>query len=77
MTSDPAVTEGKIHVSVGRLGQLFAVKFHILNEGKGSVQFTLYTALHRMSCFTLLDERRVTRTSPLLLSPGEETHIYI
>ncbi|XP_046881375.1 putative helicase mov-10-B.1 isoform X1 [Hypomesus transpacificus] len=77
MTSDPAVTEGKIHVSVGRLGQLFAVKFHILNEGKGSVQFTLYTALHRMSCFTLLDERRVTRTSPLLLSPGESYKVEV
>uniref|UniRef100_A0AAY4D238 RNA helicase n=1 Tax=Denticeps clupeoides TaxID=299321 RepID=A0AAY4D238_9TELE len=65
---------GKVKFVIEDIKTLFVVKFSILNTAEGSVMFTYYTALHRFSCFNLVDEKRVTRTSPLLLGPGELHH---
>ncbi|XP_028854584.1 putative helicase mov-10-B.1 isoform X2 [Denticeps clupeoides] len=62
---------GKVKFVIEDIKTLFVVKFSILNTAEGSVMFTYYTALHRFSCFNLVDEKRVTRTSPLLLGPGD------
>uniref|UniRef100_A0A8C7LVX8 RNA helicase n=1 Tax=Oncorhynchus mykiss TaxID=8022 RepID=A0A8C7LVX8_ONCMY len=72
ITSDPEMTNGKVTFSVERLQETFAVKFYISNNGASCVYFTYYTALHRIRCFTLMDERRVTRACPLFLCPGEK-----
>lgn len=77
IVSDPVGTKGKVWFSVESLKELFVVKFHILNRGPGCVHFTFYTALHRMNCFTLVDERRVTRASPLFLSQGESYQVEV
>uniref|UniRef100_A0A673M1T7 RNA helicase n=1 Tax=Sinocyclocheilus rhinocerous TaxID=307959 RepID=A0A673M1T7_9TELE len=71
ITSDPKATKGKVTFIIKEQGKLFVVKFHIVNRGESCVYFTYYTALHKMRCFTLVDERRVNRVSPLLLCPGE------
>ncbi|XP_016312825.1 putative helicase mov-10-B.1 isoform X1 [Sinocyclocheilus anshuiensis] len=71
ITSDPKATKGKVMFIIKEQGKLFVVKFHIVNRGENCVYFTYYTALHKMRCFTLIDERRVNRVSPLLLCPGE------
>ncbi|KAJ0023976.1 hypothetical protein NQD34_003875 [Periophthalmus magnuspinnatus] len=71
ITSDPAATDGKIHFTVEHLRELFTVKFSVFNKGTDCIHFTYYTALHRIRCFTLEDERRVTRACPLFLCPGE------
>ncbi|KAI4903009.1 hypothetical protein NFI96_012038, partial [Prochilodus magdalenae] len=71
ITSDPQSTNGKVVFNISQTGRVFVVKFHIVNEGQNCVYFSFYTALHRMRCFTLVDERRVTRVCPLLLCPGE------
>lgn len=71
ITSDPATTDGKIQFTVDQLRELFTVKFCIFNKGTSGVHFTYYTALHRIRCFTLEDEKRVTRACPLFLCPGE------
>ncbi|KAI7807754.1 putative helicase mov-10-B.1 [Triplophysa rosa] len=71
ITSDPKATNGKIAFIIKELGELFVVKFHIVNRGQSCVYFTYYTALHNMRCFTLVDARRVNRVSPLLLCPDE------
>ncbi|KAJ0068634.1 hypothetical protein NL108_010303, partial [Boleophthalmus pectinirostris] len=71
ITSDPAESEGKIHFTVEHLRELFTVRFCIFNKGTDCIHFTYYTALHRIRCFTLEDERRVTRACPLFLCPGE------
>ena len=73
ITSDPAGQSGKVQFTVERLRESFILRFHILNKGTACIHFTYYTALHKMSCFTLEDERRVTRACPLFLCPGEST----
>ncbi|KAM9859316.1 putative helicase mov-10-B.2 [Aulostomus maculatus] len=71
ITSDPEASRGKVQFAVDRLKEPFLVKFHIVNKGTNCIHFTYYTALHRICCFTLEDERRVTRACPLFLCPGE------
>lgn len=74
ITSDPVASGGgKVQFTVGRLREPFLLRFHILNKGPDSVHFTSYTALHKIRCFTLEDERRVNRAAPLFLCPGETT----
>lgn len=71
ITSDPGASGGKVQFTVDRLRELFILRFHIVNKGTNCVHFTYYTALHKIRCFTLEDERRVTRACPLFLCPGE------
>ncbi|XP_056292650.1 putative helicase mov-10-B.1 [Pseudoliparis swirei] len=77
ITSDPPAREGRIHVTVDRLRESFALPFHILNKGTHCVQFTFYTALHKIRCFTLEDEKSVDRASPLILRPGESYGVVV
>lgn len=71
ITSDPVAKGGKVQFTVDRLRELFIVRFCIVNKGPNCVHFTYYTVLHKIRCFTLEDERRVSRARPLLLCPGE------
>uniref|UniRef100_A0A672ZG45 RNA helicase n=1 Tax=Sphaeramia orbicularis TaxID=375764 RepID=A0A672ZG45_9TELE len=77
ITSEPGTSGGKVRFTVDRLRELFIVKFHIVNKGTNCVHFTYYTALHRIRCFTLEDERRVTRACPLFLCPGESYEVVV
>ncbi len=75
ITSDPAASgSGKVQFIVDRLRELFILRFHIVNKGPNCIHFTYYTALHKIRCFILEDERRVTRACPLFLCPGETTN---
>lgn len=76
ITSDPVATGGKVKFTVN-LRELFIVRFHIVNKGTNCVHFTFYTALHKIRCFTLEDERRVTRACPLFLCPGESYEVVV
>lgn len=76
ITSDPVASSGKVQFTVDRLKELFIVRFNIANKGNNSIHFTYYTALHKIRCFTLEDERRVTRVCPLFLCPGETTNTH-
>lgn len=77
ITSDPVANGGKVQFTVARLRELFVVRFHIVNKGPNCIHFTYYTALHRIRCFTLEDERRVTRACPLFLCPGESYEVVV
>ncbi|XP_023143843.1 putative helicase mov-10-B.2 [Amphiprion ocellaris] len=77
ITSDPAAIGGKVTFTVARLREQFVVRFHILNQGTNCLHFTYYTALHRIRCFTLQDERRVTRACPLFLCAGESYEVVV
>ncbi|XP_034021907.1 putative helicase mov-10-B.2 [Thalassophryne amazonica] len=77
IASDPVVSSGKVQFTVDHLKELFAVKFCITNKGPNCVNFTYYTALHKIRCFTLEDERRVTRVCPLYLCPGENYDVLV
>ncbi|XP_036955977.1 putative helicase mov-10-B.1 [Acanthopagrus latus] len=77
ITSDPAGENGKVQFTVERLRETFILRFHILNKGTACIHFTYYTALHKMRCFTLEDERRVTRACPLFLCPGESYEVLV
>lgn len=70
ITSDPGSGDDKLVFTVEHLKEVFVVRFHITNNGPECVYFTYYTALHKIRCFTLEDDRRVTRVDPLLLCPG-------
>uniref|UniRef100_A0A665T4T5 RNA helicase n=1 Tax=Echeneis naucrates TaxID=173247 RepID=A0A665T4T5_ECHNA len=71
ITTDPVSMGGKVQFTVDRLRELFVIRFHIVNKGTDCIHFTYYTALHRIRCFTLEDDRRVTRACPLFLCPGD------
>ncbi|XP_060724073.1 putative helicase mov-10-B.1 [Tachysurus vachellii] len=71
ITSSPESRNGKVVLDIDLLDTVYVVKFQIVNKGKRCIYFTFYTALHRIRCFTLVCERRVSRVSPLLLCPGE------
>uniref|UniRef100_A0A7N8YPM0 RNA helicase n=1 Tax=Mastacembelus armatus TaxID=205130 RepID=A0A7N8YPM0_9TELE len=77
ITSDPVASSGKVQFTVGRLRELFIVRFHISNKGTNCIHFTYYTALHKIRCFTLEDQRRVTRACPLFLCPGESYEVVV
>ncbi|XP_074537209.1 putative helicase mov-10-B.2 [Halichoeres trimaculatus] len=77
ITSDPAASGGKVKFTVERLNELFIIKFNILNKGTNCINFTYYTALHKFHCFTLKDERNVTRACPLFLCPGETYEVAV
>ncbi|XP_053171020.1 putative helicase mov-10-B.1 isoform X1 [Scomber japonicus] len=77
ITSDPVASSGKVQFTVDRLKELFTVRFNIANKGNNSIHFTYYTALHKIRCFTLEDERRVTRVCPLFLCPGESYEVLV
>lgn len=72
ITSSPVSKNGKVVLDIDLLDKVYVVKFQIVNKGKKCIYFTFYTALHRIRCFTLVCERRVSRVSPLLLCPGEK-----
>ncbi|XP_053355474.1 putative helicase mov-10-B.1 [Clarias gariepinus] len=71
ITSSPLSINGKVVLNIELLDTVYVVRFQIVNNGQKCIHFTFYTALHRIRCFTLVDERRVSRVSPLLLCPGE------
>ncbi|KAK2861814.1 hypothetical protein Q5P01_001347 [Channa striata] len=77
ITSDPVASGGKVQFSVDRLRELFIVTFHIVNNGTNCIHLTYYTALHKMRCFTLEDERRLTRACPVFLCPGESYEVVV
>lgn len=70
ISSDPETTNGRVLLNIQHIEKVAVVKFHIQNTATNSIYFNYYTALHRIRCFTLVDEKRVTRISPLLLCPG-------
>ncbi|XP_060775441.1 putative helicase mov-10-B.1 isoform X2 [Neoarius graeffei] len=71
ITSSPPSKNGKVVLNIELLDTVCVVTFQIVNKGQKCIHFTFYTALHKIRCFTLVDERRVSRVSPLLLCPGE------
>lgn len=73
ITSSPLSKNGKVVLNIELLDTAYVVRFQIVNKGQKCIYFTFYTALHRIRCFTLIDERRVSRVSPLLLCPGKKS----
>lgn len=47
------------------------VNLKVENTGTEPVYFTYYTPLHFLKYFSLHDERKVTKTNPLCLKPGD------
>ncbi|KAJ8360337.1 hypothetical protein SKAU_G00168620 [Synaphobranchus kaupii] len=77
ITSDHDMVEGRIQFCVERVQEVHVLKMYIQNMGAGALNFTYYTTLHRIRCFTLADEKRVTRACPLLLCPGDRYEVEV
>uniref|UniRef100_A0AAQ6AGS1 RNA helicase n=1 Tax=Amphiprion ocellaris TaxID=80972 RepID=A0AAQ6AGS1_AMPOC len=57
--------------------KLCVIKLNVKNTGTEPVYFTYYTALHWLKYFTLMDEHKVTKLSPLSLKPGDSYEIQV
>uniref|UniRef100_A0AAQ5WYZ0 RNA helicase n=1 Tax=Amphiprion ocellaris TaxID=80972 RepID=A0AAQ5WYZ0_AMPOC len=57
--------------------QQCVIKLNVKNTGTEPVYFTYYTALHWLKYFTLMDEHKVTKLSPLSLKPGDSYEIQV
>uniref|UniRef100_A0A671X321 RNA helicase n=1 Tax=Sparus aurata TaxID=8175 RepID=A0A671X321_SPAAU len=72
--SDQHFENGKLSLFVEECEVLM---FPVENTGTEPVYFTYYTPLHFLKYFSLHDERKVTKTNPLCLKPGESYEIQV
>ncbi|KAL4622450.1 putative helicase mov-10-B.1 isoform X1 [Arapaima gigas] len=77
ITSDHKIRNGKIKITTQSIQTTYVVKLLIQNKSMGSIQFTLYTFLCRMCCFSLKDEKKVTPSCPLLLNSGDRYEVEV
>ncbi|XP_077429525.1 putative helicase mov-10-B.1 [Vanacampus margaritifer] len=75
ITSDHEFTDGLLCLEVET--DKYVVNLKVENTGTQTVHFTYYAALHKLSCFTLKDEHKVTRKNPLSLKPGDSYAVQI
>ncbi|XP_044207549.1 putative helicase mov-10-B.1 isoform X1 [Thunnus albacares] len=76
ITSDPQFEDGKLCLCVENTYE-YVVNLTVENTGTEPVFFTYYTPLHWLKYFTLNDERKVTKTNPLTLNPGDGYEIQV
>eukprot|EP00064_Thunnus_orientalis_P005544 superscaffoldBa00000547_g5558 len=76
ITSDPQFEDGKLCLCVENTYE-YVVNLTVENTGTEPVYFTYYTPLHWLKYFTLNDERKVTKTNPLTLNPGDGYEIQV
>uniref|UniRef100_A0AAR2L8C5 RNA helicase n=1 Tax=Pygocentrus nattereri TaxID=42514 RepID=A0AAR2L8C5_PYGNA len=74
ISSETEMVDAKIYFCVER-EEVYEQKLFVENRGTDSVYFTYYSPLHWIHCFKFEDPERVTRSNPLLLSPGETYEI--
>uniref|UniRef100_A0A3B3ZX02 RNA helicase n=1 Tax=Periophthalmus magnuspinnatus TaxID=409849 RepID=A0A3B3ZX02_9GOBI len=55
----------------------YTAYLNIENTSNQTVHFIYYTALHWLQCFSLEDEHKVTKKTPLALNPGEHYDIKV
>ncbi|KAI5610195.1 putative helicase mov-10-B.2, partial [Silurus asotus] len=70
VSSEIEMKDGKICFSVDN-AEVYEWKLFIENTGQYVVDFNYYSPLHWINCFVFEDSRKVTRTNPLTLHPGE------
>ncbi|KAF6733805.1 putative helicase mov-10-B.2 [Oryzias melastigma] len=73
ITSNPMAISGKVQVSKKPL----VVSFHIVNRSPNCINFTFYHAISRIRCFSLEDERRVSRVNPVFLYSEESYDVVV
>ncbi|XP_045911976.1 putative helicase mov-10-B.2 isoform X1 [Micropterus dolomieu] len=75
INSDHQFENGKLCLRVDECECVVNLK--VENTGAKPVYFTHYTPLHWLRYFTLRDERKVTKTSPMCLQPGDSYNIQV
>ncbi|XP_070695391.1 putative helicase mov-10-B.2 [Pempheris klunzingeri] len=75
ISSDHQFENGKLCFSVEEFECVVNLK--VENTGTEPVYFTYYTPLHWLKYFTLMDKRKVTKTNPLHLQPGDSYEIQV
>ncbi|XP_033825188.1 putative helicase mov-10-B.1 [Periophthalmus magnuspinnatus] len=76
ITSEALFTDGKMTLHLESLCE-YTVYLNIENTSNQTVNFIYYTALHWLQCFSLEDEHKVTKKTPLALNPGEHYDIKV
>ncbi|XP_042264553.1 uncharacterized protein LOC121895458 [Thunnus maccoyii] len=76
ITSDHVFKDGTLYLRVESASE-YVVNLTVENMGRKPVYFTYYTPLRWLRFFTLNDERKVTKTNPLTLNPGDGYEIQV
>ncbi|XP_041656201.1 putative helicase mov-10-B.2 [Cheilinus undulatus] len=76
ISSDHGFDNGTLSLQVDETYE-YVVNLNVENTGTDTVYFTYYTPLHWLKYFTLRDERKVTKTNPLCLKPGQSYDIQV
>nr|XP_057939838.1 putative helicase mov-10-B.1 isoform X1 [Doryrhamphus excisus] len=75
ITSNHHFNDGSICIELQK--SECVVKLTVENTGTETVDFIYYTVLHKLACFSLCDEHKVTRKNPLALKPGDTYEIQV
>uniref|UniRef100_A0A3B3ZWN2 RNA helicase n=1 Tax=Periophthalmus magnuspinnatus TaxID=409849 RepID=A0A3B3ZWN2_9GOBI len=77
ITSEALFTDGKMTLHLESLCEVsnYTAYLNIENTSNQTVHFIYYTALHWLQCFSLEDEHKVTKKTPLALNPGNSDTI--
>ncbi|XP_034552596.1 putative helicase mov-10-B.2 isoform X2 [Notolabrus celidotus] len=76
ISSDHEFDNGTLSLRVDETYEC-TVNLTVENTGTEPVYFTYYTPLHWLRHFTLRDERKVTKTNPLCLKPGQSYNVQV
>lgn len=69
------MVNGRICLSV-ESAEVYEWTLFVENTGQDVVDFTYYSPLHWIPCFVFEDSKKVTRSSPLSLCPGENKLVF-
>ncbi|XP_062855111.1 putative helicase mov-10-B.2 [Trichomycterus rosablanca] len=72
--SEKEDVDGKLCYSVDQ-AEVYEWKLFVENRGFNMVYFTYYSPLYWIDCFMFEDSKKVTRSSPLCLGPGESYEV--
>lgn len=76
VSSEMEMVDGRMCLCVDS-AEVYECKVFIENTGQHVVDFTYYSPLHWIHCFMFEDSKKVTRSNPLSLRPGENKPIFI
>ncbi|KAG7332537.1 hypothetical protein KOW79_004371 [Hemibagrus wyckioides] len=76
VSCDREIVDGRMQVCVDS-EDVYEWKMFVENRGQYVVDFTYYSPLHWIQCFSFDDAKKVTRNNPLTLHPGESYEVTV
>ncbi|KAM9475618.1 putative helicase mov-10-B.2 [Clarias gariepinus] len=76
VSSEMEIVDGRMCFFV-ETAEVYEWKVFVENTGQDAVDFTYYSPLHWINCFVFEDSKKVTRSNPLSLRPGEKYEVSV